>query len=250
MCWEEDKDCAKCLESHSITVKNDIKKDKFRSNASKVREQKKNQALKEKEDNKRNKELDAKAKVKKEAAAKAALNGGTVVGKNRKDATTPVEAATLIQNNLNQQQTQQQPGTKIAGTANCLGCFAMADNENFPKFVDADTAVNDLNKSVSSNYFSVLLNNTIRKLDCIDESNGNFHCCVDTAKFIPRVRSDGSNHCLSGPCQIVPDSGSMLHMLIEHTDFDPSTYKCCENMFVLMGDALQAPVAGYGTEKN
>ena len=108
MCWKE-RGCAHLLESHGLTVTYDIDKDQHRSNASKLKDQKRKREIKEREDEKRNKELDAKAKEreKKEAAAKAAagnvLNGGTVVGKNGKDATKPTEAATSIQNNLNQQ---------------------------------------------------------------------------------------------------------------------------------------------------
>ena len=74
------------------------------------------------------------------------------------------------------------------------------------------------------------------------EPNCTVHCCISIACYIPHGCSHSSKH----HKLMVSDSGATSNMSTSIDDFDPTMYKCCEDVFDLLGDGKEIPLLGYG----
>ena len=177
---------------------------------------------------------------------------GTVVDAQGKDTKTDAARAASIQKNLDAQKATT-PVVEKAKRVFGLGQFSpISENDNFIDVaVDADTALNTVNKDGDNVYFRTVVNNLLSPLD-YNDSNGILRRCISIARHtIGIVRESSSSHSLSSidKLEIVPDSGATSTMRKRKSDFEEDSYTPCNDVFVLMGDGHESPVAGYGTSR-
>ena len=188
--------------------------------------------------------------TKKACITAAEAGGATVVRKGGKDAGTEQEKAAAIKANL-ESQNQSKPGTARRVTMEGTGRFA--GNAWIETTVDAETAVNDVNKDNEIDYFCIVINGILKPLDCI-ASDDTIRKCISFAKHcVNIVRSsitsdDNQTSVNESDDEIVPDSGATLHMRRNRSVFEDD-YVTCNDVFVLMGDGTEIPVLGYGTPR-
>ena len=109
-----------------------------------------------------------------------------------------------------------------AGTGRCVtvatGRFAGITWDDTS--VNADTAVNDVNKDNESDYFCIVINGILKPLDCF-ASDGTIRKFVSVAKhYINIVCSSTSSVNVTSPRhpminndKIIPDSGATSHII-------------------------------------
>ena len=165
-------------------------------------------------------ENDQKARVRREKAdaekswlaAASVTAGGTVVGKGGKDAVTKKDKDDAIKTNLDSQSKLQNNTGRCVMVA--IGRFA--GNAWTNTSLDADTAVNEVNKDNESDYFYLVINGLLKPLDLM-ASDGTVWKCISVARYyINIVRSSVSPDSVTSPVtdgnEIVPDSGATSDM--------------------------------------
>ena len=126
-----------------------------------------------------------------------------------------------------------------------MGTGRFAGNTWTETSVDADTAVNDVNKDTESDYFHIVINGLLKPLDRIT-SDGTIRKCISVAKHcVDIVRSSISPDSVTAPVtdddEIVPDSGATSHMRKDISVFEDD-YVACNDVFVLMGNGAEIPI--------
>lgn len=222
----------KTLKRCGYTVTYNFAMDERRPAYEKEKEQRQRNAEKEKED------AEKAEKQKKAAAAKKKADEA------KRKAAAAKKKKEEEENNGDDDDSATQAGTARRGRhlhANRFGPLATdTDSDSEPQLlVDSSTACNTINNPNSTEYTDIYIYNGLRKFDrdgkrCI--SVAKHHCRkVDSNRSSRHVRK-----------HIIPDSGATSHMRIHKHDFEPGSYVSCSDVFVLMGDGSEVPVAGYG----
>ena len=115
--------------------------------------------LKKAENDKKAREGREKADAEKARIAATEAGGATIVGKSGNDAATEKEKAATIKANLDSQKFK---GGFVKYVTLGTGRFAGTGNAWTETSVDADTAVNDVNKNNESDYFHIVINGLLK----------------------------------------------------------------------------------------
>ena len=113
--------------------------------------------------------------------------------------------------------------------------------------VDADTAVNDTNKTSNPYFSSVVADNILYRFDYTDRYGTRHRCLSLVNRAVARMALDSTDES-SDDKEIIPDSGATSHMFHSARYFT-GDYTRCANSFVVVGDGQRIPVQGYGTAR-